>query len=429
MPLHPKIVLKGGKERHIRHGHPWIFSGAIERVEDSPQPGWTADVVSFDGRWIARAGYSPKSQIRARVWTLDPDEVVDAGFFERRIRAAVGLRRWLGRMDATGGCRLINAEGDRLPGLVVDRFADVLVVQINSSPMAYWREVILDTLEAVVAPRAIYERSDSDSRAKEGLDKRAGWARGEGSEERGAGKGAGAGAGAETAEDAEPGSSGSSSLPIEIEEFGARFGVDIERGHKTGFYLDQAENRALVRQLAGDQRVLNCFSYTGGFSVQAVLGGAREVVSVDSSQPALDLSAANFARNGLDADDPRFPHLCSDVFKALEGLAGEQRRFDMIILDPPKFAASSAGLERALHAYRKLGRAALPLLEAGGMLLTFSCSGAVTPEAFQKAVTLALADNQRRGRVVRRLTASADHVVDLGFSEGAYLKGLALMVE
>ncbi len=423
MPLHPKIVLKGGKERHIRHGHPWIFSGAIERVEDSPQPGWTADVVSFDGRWIARAGYSPKSQIRARVWTLDPDEAVDAGFFERRIRAAVDLRWRLGRMDAAGGCRLINAEGDRLPGLVVDRFADVLVVQINSSPMAYWREVILDTLEAVVAPRAIYERSDSDSRAKEGLDKRAGWARGEGAVE------AGAGAGAETNEDAEPGSPGPSSLPIEIEEFGARFGVDIERGHKTGFYLDQAENRALVRELAGEQRVLNCFSYTGGFSVQAALGGAREVVSVDSSQPALDLSAANFVRNGVDADDPRYPHVCSDVFKALEGFAGEQRRFDLIILDPPKFAASSAGLERALHAYRKLSRAAVPLLEAGGMLLTFSCSGAVSPEAFQKAVTLALADHRRRGRVVRRLAASADHVVDLGFSEGAYLKGLALMVE
>jgi len=434
MPLHPKIVLKGGKERHIRHGHPWIFSGAIDRVEDSPQPGWTADVVSFDGRWIARAGYSPKSQIRARVWTLDPDEAIDAGFFERRIRAAVDLRWRLGRMEAAGGCRLINAEGDRLPGLVVDRFADVLVVQINSSPMAYWREVILDTLEAVLAPRAIYERSDSDSRAKEGLDKRAGWARGEGSEERGAG----VDAGAETAGDGEArtsglsgpsGSSGPSRTTIEIEEFGARFGVDIERGHKTGFYLDQAENRALVRELAGEQRVLNCFSYTGGFSVQAALGGAREVVSVDSSQPALDLSVANFVRNGVDAEDPRFPHLCSDVFKALEGFAGEQRRFDLIILDPPKFAASSAGLERALHAYRKLSRAAVPLLEAGGMLLTFSCSGAVSPEAFQKAVTLALADHQRRGRVVRRLAASADHVVDLGFSEGAYLKGLALMVE
>jgi len=434
MPLHPKIVLKGGKERHIRHGHPWIFSGAIDRVEDSPQPGWTADVVSFDGRWIARAGYSPKSQIRARVWTLDPDEAIDAGFFERRIRAAVDLRWRLGRMEAAGGCRLINAEGDRLPGLVVDRFADVLVVQINSSPMAYWREVILDTLEAVLAPRAIYERSDSDSRAKEGLDKRAGWARGEGSEERGAG----VDAGAETAGDGEArtsglsgpsGSSGPSRTTIEIEEFGARFGVDIERGHKTGFYLDQAENRALVRELAGEQRVLNCFSYTGGFSVQAALGGAREVVSVDSSQPALDLSVANFVRNGVDAEDPRFPHLCSDVFKALEGFAGEQRRFDLIILDPPKFAASSAGLERALHAYRKLSRATVPLLEAGGMLLTFSCSGAVSPEAFQKAVTLALADHQRRGRVVRRLAASADHVVDLGFSEGAYLKGLALMVE
>ncbi len=212
-------------------------------------------MVSFDGRWIARAGYSPKSQIRARVWTLDPDEAVDAGFFERRIRAAVDLRWRLGRMDAAGGCRLINAEGDRLPGLVVDRFADVLVVQINSSPMAYWREVILDTLEAVVAPRAIYERSDSDSRAKEGLDKRSGWARGEGAVEEGAG--------VETAADGAPGSSVLSSATIEIEEFGARFGVDIERGHKTGFYLDQAENRALVRELAGEQRVLNCFSYTG----------------------------------------------------------------------------------------------------------------------------------------------------------------------
>ena len=223
------------------------------------------------------------------------------------------------------------------------------------------------------------------------------------------------------------GSSVLSSATIEIEEFGARFGVDIERGHKTGFYLDQAENRALVRELAGEQRVLNCFSYTGGFSVQAALGGAREVVSVDSSQPALDLSVANFVRNGVDANDQRFPHLCSDVFKALEGFAGEQRRFDLIILDPPKFAASSAGLERALHAYRKLSRAAVPLLEAGGMLLTFSCSGAVSPEAFQKAVTLALADHRRRGRVVRRLAASADHVVDLGFSEGAYLKGLCLL--
>ena len=403
MPLHPKIVLKGGKERHIRHGHPWIFSGAIERVEDSPQPGWTADVVSYDGRWIGRAGYSPKSQIRARVWTLDPAEEVDASFFQRRIRAAVDLRGRLGRLDAAGGCRLINAEGDRLPGLVVDRFADVLVAQINSAPMEYWRETVLEALEVAVRPRAIYERSDSDSRGKEGLSKRVGWVQGK----------------------------TDGGLSVEIEEFGARFSVDIERGHKTGFYLDQAENRALVRALAGGLRVLNCFSYTGGFSVQAALGGAKEVVSVDSSQPALDLSAANYALNGLSGQngDERFPHLCSDVFKALEGFRDEERRFDLIILDPPKFAASSGGLERALHAYRKLSRAAVPLLEAGGILLTFSCSGAVSPEAFQRSVTLALADNQRRGRVFRRLSAAADHVADLGFSEGAYLKGLALMVE
>ena len=398
MPLQPKIVLKGGKERHIRHGHPWIFSGAIERVDDSPQPGWTADVVTYDGRFVCRAGYSPKSQIRARVWTLDEDEAVDAAFFERRIRSAVDLRRRLGRMDAEGACRLINAEGDRLPGLVVDRFADVLVVQINSSPMEYWRETILDTLEAIAAPAAIYERSDSDSRGKEGLNKQSGWVRG-----------------------------APRTGDIEIIEYGARFGVDIEQGHKTGFYLDQAENRALVRDWAKGMRVLNCFSYTGGFSVQAALGGATEVVSVDSSQPALDLSAANFARNGL-ADDPRVSHLNSDVFKALEAFRAEGRQFDLVILDPPKFASSGAHVEKALHAYRKLSRAGVPLVAPGGFLLSYSCSGAVTPEAFQKSMTLALADNRRRGRILKRLSAASDHVSDLAFPEGAYLKGLALEI-
>lgn len=398
MPLNPKIVLKGGKEKHIRHGHPWIFASAIERVEDSPQPGWTADVVSYDGRWIARAGYSPKSQLRARVWTLDAEETVDAAFFERRIRSAAALRSRIGRMDPSGACRLINAEGDRLPGLVVDRFADVLVVQINSSPMEYWRETILDTLQSVLEPRAIYERSDSDNRGKEGLDKRAGWVRG-----------------SET------------DATVDIVEFGAIFGVDVVQGHKTGFYLDQAENRALVRELSAGARVLNCFSYTGGFSVQAALGGASEVLSVDSSQPALDLSAANFARNGLH-DDDRFSHWNSDVFKALEALRADKRQFDLVILDPPKFASSGAHVERALHAYRKLSRAGIPLVAPGGLLLTFSCSGAVTPEAFQKSVTLALADNHRRGRIVRRLAAASDHVTDFGFGEGAYLKGLALEV-
>jgi 23S rRNA (cytosine1962-C5)-methyltransferase len=399
MPLNPKLVLKGGKEKHIRHGHPWIFASAIERVEDSPQPGWTADVVTYDGRWVAKVGYSPKSQLRARVWTLNEGEEVDAAFFERRIRSAIAVREKIGRMDPQGGCRLINAEGDRLPGLVVDRFADVLVVQINSSPMEYWRETILDTLEATLSPRGIYERSDSDNRGKEGLDKRVGWVRGE-------------------TVDGE----------IEITEFGAAFGVDVVQGHKTGFYLDQAENRALVRNWSRDARVLNCFSYTGGFSVQAALGGACEVVSVDSSQPALDLSAANFARNGL-SDDERFTHWCSDVFKALDALRTQGRLFDMVILDPPKFASAGAHVERALHAYRKLARAGIPLVAPGGLMLTFSCSGAVTPEAFQKSVTLALSDNHRRGRILQRLSAATDHVTDFGFGEGAYLKGLAIEIE
>ena len=398
MPLSPKIVLKGGKEKHIRHGHPWIFASAIERVEDSPQPGWTADVVTYDGRWVARAGYSPKSQLRARVWTLDENEAVDAAFFERQIRSAVALRHRIDRMDPAGACRLINAEGDRLPGLVVDRFADVLVVQINSSPMEYWRETILDTLQTVLSPRGIYERSDSDNRGKEGLEKRTGWLRGVGDE-----------------------------APIDIVEFGAVFGIDVVHGHKTGFYLDQAENRAFVREISANARVLNCFSYTGGFSVQAALGGASEVVSVDSSQPALDLSAANFARNGM-GDDDRFTHWNSDVFKALEALRADNRQFDLVILDPPKFASSGAHVERALHAYRKLARAGIPLVAPGGLLLTFSCSGAVMPEAFQKSITLALADNHRRGRIVRRLAAASDHVTDFGFGEGAYLKGLALEV-
>jgi len=272
------------------------------------------------------------------------------------------------------------------------------VVQINSSPMEYWRETILDTLQTVLSPRGIYERSDSDNRGKEGLEKRTGWVRGVGDE-----------------------------APIDIVEFGAVFGVDVVHGHKTGFYLDQAENRAFVREISANARVLNCFSYTGGFSVQAALGGSSEVVSVDSSQPALDLSAANFARNGM-GDDDRFTHWNSDVFKALEALRADNRQFDLVILDPPKFASSGAHVERALHAYRKLARAGIPLVAPGGLLLTFSCSGAVMPEAFQKSITLALADNHRRGRIVRRLAAASDHVTDFGFGEGAYLKGLALEV-
>ncbi len=392
-----RLMLAPGKERSLLRRHPWIFAGAIERLAGRARPGDTVDVVA-GGQVLAKAAWSPQSQIRARVWTFEPDEVVDHAFFKRRVAAAVARRGVLPRLSLEEGQRLIHAESDGLPGVVTDRYGDTVVVQLTSAGADKWREAIADALVAATGCARLYERSDSEVRALEGLEPRTGWLRGEGGGE------------------------------IVIEEHGVRYAVDIVAGHKTGFYLDQRDNRALLRELAAGRRVLNCFCYTGGFSLQALAGGAREILSIDSSQPALDRAAANLAMNpGLDAS--RAEWRCANVFDELRALKAAGRSFDLVVLDPPKFAPSAAHAARAARAYKDINLLGFRLLAPGGLLMTYSCSGGVGIELFQKIVAGAAADAGREARVLRRLTAAADHPVALAFPEGEYLKGLLVLAD
>ncbi|MCB1886220.1 MAG: class I SAM-dependent methyltransferase [Rhodocyclaceae bacterium] len=391
----PELILKPGKERSLLRRHPWIFAGSVARTEGRLRPGDTVTVLDHDHRPLARAAWSPHSQIRARVWSFEPAAPVDHAFFKRSIAAAVARRQshpWLAGQD---GLRLIHGESDGLPGLIVDRYGDVVVIQLTSAGADKWRGAIIDALVQATGCRAIYERSDSEVRALEGLQAVSGLVHGE-----------------------------MPAGPLVIDEHGVRMVVDVAVGHKTGFYLDQRENRALTRALARDRRVLNCFCYTGGFSLQALAGGAAEVLSIDSSGPALETARQNLSLN------PQLPAAraewrAADVFDALRALRGEGRRFDMIILDPPKFAPSAAHAERAARAYKDINLQAFKLLEPGGLLMTYSCSGGIGVELFQKIVAGAASDVGVEARILHRLQAAPDHPVGLAVPEGEYLKGLA----
>jgi len=391
----PELILKPGKERSLLRRHPWIFAGSVGRTEGRLRPGDTVTVLDRDHRPLARAAWSPHSQIRARVWSFDPDAIIDHAFFKRAIAASVARRQahpWLAGQE---GVRLVHGESDGLPGVIVDRYGEVVVMQLTSAGADKWRSAIIDGLVQATGCRAVYERSDSEVRALEGLQARAGLAHGE--------------------------------MPVEplvIAEHGVRMAVDVATGHKTGFYLDQRENRGLTRTLAADRRVLNCFCYTGGFSLQALAGGAREVVSIDSSGPALETARTNLSLNP-DLDATRAEWREADVFDALRALRAEGRRFDMIILDPPKFAPSAAHAERAARAYKDINLQAFKLLEPGGLLMTYSCSGGIGVELFQKIVAGAAADVGVEARILHRLQAAPDHPIGLAVPEGEYLKGLA----
>jgi 23S rRNA (cytosine1962-C5)-methyltransferase len=388
------IRLREGKERSLLRHHPWVFQGSIERGK--ADPGETVRVESAEGKFLCWGAFSPSSMIRVRAWTFDEAERVDHAFFKRRIARALALRARL--PIESDGVRLVHGEADGLPGLIVDRYGEVLSAQFLSAGMERWRDALADLLLAATGCTRLYERSDSGVRALEGLEPRAGWLRGDGPTD------------------------------LVIREHGWRLNLDVAQGHKTGFYLDQRDNRALFARWVrhfGLQRVLNCYCYTGGFSVAALAGGAQQVVSVDSSAPALDKARANVALNGFDA--ARHEALDADVNAFLRQQLQAGATFDAIVLDPPKFAPTASHAERAARAYKDINRLALKLLAPGGLLLTFSCSGGVGAELFHKIVAGAAADAGVDGAILQRLEGAPDHPTTLVFPEGEYLKGLAVL--
>ena len=388
------IRLRPGKERSLLKRHPWVFESSIAR--GGADSGETVRVESAEGQFLAWAAFSPGSQIRLRAWSFDAAERIDAAFFARRIAQAIAMRTRLA--IASDAWRLIHGEADGLPGLVVDRYGDTLVAQFGSAGAERWKPVIADALLAATGLTRLYERSDAQAREWEGLPLQTGWLRGEG----------------ETA--------------LTIREHDWRLTLDVAEGHKTGYYLDQRDSRRrfadAVRQY-GCKSVLNCFSYTGGFSVAALAGGAERVVSVDSSGPALERAKAHVALNGFDAS--RHEAWDADVNATLRRCLAEGRRFDAIVLDPPKFAPTAAHAERAARAYKDINRLAFMLLNDGGLLYTFSCSGGIAPDLFHKIVAGAGLDAGVDGYVVERLAAAADHPQTVCFPEGDYLKGLGIL--
>lgn len=388
------ITLREGKERSLLRQHPWVFQGSIAR--GNAEAGDTVRVQAHDGRFLAWAAYSPASMIRARAWSFDEAERIDADFFARRIGRALALRARLPL--SSDAVRLIHGEADGLPGLIVDRYGDTLSAQFLSAGTERWKAVIADQLLAATGLARLYERSDSGVRALEGLPAARGWLRGQGPTE------------------------------IAIREHGWQLTLDVAEGHKTGYYLDQRDNRRRFAEWVrhfGCRRVLNCYSYTGGFSVAALAGGAQEVLSVDSSAPALARAQAHVALNGFEA--ARHQAIDADVNETLRRFIREGRTFDAIVLDPPKFAPSAAHAERAARAYKDINRLAFKLLAPGGLLLTFSCSGGIGAELFHKIVAGAGIDAGVDGMILSRLEAAPDHPMTICFPEGEYLKGLAIL--
>ncbi len=393
------IRIRPGRERSLLRRHPWVFEGSV--AGGRADSGETVRVEASDGAFLAWAAYSAQSLIRLRAWSFDEAERIDAAFFARRIAAAADLRKRLA--VASDGVRLVHGESDGLPGLVVDRYADVIVAQFLSAGVERWKSVIADALIKATGASLLYERSDTSAREREGLAAATGWLRGA----------------------AVP---SEASTEITIREHDWRFALDVASGHKTGFYLDQRDNRKrfadTVRHF-GLARVLNCYAYTGGFSVAALDGGAAHVVSVDSSGPALERAVANVALNGFDA--ARHEALDADVNQTLRAMLEARRSFDAIVLDPPKLAPTAAHAERAARAYKDINRLAFLLLRPGGALFTFSCSGGISADLFHKIVAGAGLDAGVDGFVLARLGAAPDHPMTVTFPEGEYLKGLVIV--
>jgi 23S rRNA (cytosine1962-C5)-methyltransferase len=393
----PSIKLKKGRDKSFNRKHPWIFSGAIDSVKDISINGETVDIISGDGKILGYGSYSPHSQISVRVLSFNSEDKIDRDFFQKKTDTALQFRKQIINNELTNAYRVINAEGDSLPGLVVDKYADFLVCQFLSAGAEFWKKELVEMLASHFNPTGILERSDVEVREKEGLQKSKGILFGKIPEEH-----------------------------IEIIENGIKFFVDINLGHKTGFYLDQRDNRKYLASLSSDREILNCFSYTGGFSVYALKAGANKVVNLDSSAEALSLATKNLSLNGIDSS--KYENVQDDVFKYLRKLRDTNKQFDVIILDPPKFAESVSQIDKASRGYKDINLLALKLLKKDGILFTFSCSGHIVPDLFNKIIADAATDAGREVHILKYLTQSPDHTMLTSFPEGLYLKGLVCKV-
>jgi 23S rRNA (cytosine1962-C5)-methyltransferase len=393
------VQLKPGREKPVQNRHPWIFSGAIRSIDGQPAPGDLVTIRAHDGMWLATAYYNPHSQIRARILSWEEGEEIDEAWWRARPQQAVATRAALALAPQTNAFRLVNAEADQLPGLVVDRYGDYLVLQALTAGIDRRKALLAQLLQQVVEPRGIVERSDVDVREKEGLEQTTGML-----------------AGPEPPQD------------MVVQENGLEFVVDLLHGHKTGLYLDQRENRSLLGQprFVQDREVLNLFSYTGGFALFAAAGGARSIVNVDSSAQLLEEARGNMARNfpPRAADE----YVAADAFQQLREYRDNGRRFDVIILDPPKFAHTQRDVNSATRGYKDLNWLAFRLLRPGGFLATFSCSGLVSADLFQKVIFSAVIDAGRDAQILYQLSQGPDHPILLTFPESAYLKGFLLRV-
>lgn len=393
-----RIYLKEGREKSLRRKHPWIFSKAVKKIKGNPMVGDTVDIFDSKENWLAIGAYSPDSQIRVRVWSFTANTSIDTEFFKQKLRSAQHRRDWYIERDQLTGYRLIAGESDGLPGITIDRYDDIIVCQLLSAGADFQRHSLVAALNELYPECYLYERSDVDVRKKEGLPLITGWL----GKER-------------------------DSTEVVIKEHGIAIHVDVATGHKTGFYLDQRDSRDAAGIYAKDKTVLNCFSYTGTFSLHCVSNGAKHVTNVDVSQQALDLAQRNHELNDLPTDNVDF--VKEDVFKLLRQYKAEGKKFDMIILDPPKFVDSKAQLTSACRGYKDINMIAMQLLNPNGVLLTFSCSGLLDAGLFQKVVADAALDARKNVYFVERLQQAADHPISSNYPEGYYLKGLVCQVE
>ena len=361
----PEIVLKSGREKSLLRHHPWVFSGAVARINGNPHLGETVDIVSNKGEFLARAAINQNSNIIARVWTWEEKEQVDPNLLNGKLKRAIESRRSMMNFFRTNAMRLVHGESDGLPGLILDQYDDTLVVQFLSAGVEYWKEELIESILSHSTATVLYERSDVDVRQIEGMELKTGLLRGQFS-----GKG------------------------ISIIENDVKYLVDIVNGHKTGFYLDQRDNRLQVKNISTGLKILDCFCYTGGFTINCILGNAQSVTMVDSSSSVLGWAGENISLNQLASD--KITMIEQDVFKYLRYLRDIGETYDMVILDPPKFAPTASQAQQASRGYKDINLLALKLLRPGGFLVTFSCSGGVSEDLFQKIISGAALDAQCR---------------------------------
>ena len=396
--MESKIILHESRDKSLKRKHPWIFSKAIKEVVNEPSNGADINIYDCNNNFLAVAAYSPNSQIRARVWSFNKDEKIDKDFFKAKILKAYEARKLMLEVTAMSACRIIAAESDSIPGLIVDMYNNYLVLEVLSAGTEFHLKEIVAALREVFPEHNIYERSDVEVRKKEGLELRKGIIFGE-------------------------------NPPTEIEiteNENMKLLVDIENGHKTGYYLDQRDNRAALAKYCKGKSVLNCFSYTGGFSLYALKGRALKVANVDVSQRALDTAKRNIVLNHLDPGRVKF--IKEDVFKFLRNEKAKNNEYDVIVLDPPKFAESRGQLDKACRGYKDINMLAASIMNPGGYLMTYSCSGHMTPDLFQKVVADAILDANREGQIVEYLQQASDHPISTAYPEGLYLKGLVVRI-